>query len=317
MPTTDIRLARTVLEQCSSAGFEFALLQPLPDVPDGNAISDLDIVWEAPIDRATIQDLVDRALGPLGLQLVIASPYDIGAVSLFALSEAGHDGVHLDLVHDDAGVGRLGVRYARLLERSKSTPTAPVIDYLDRLLYLARKRQWKGQHEELAGVVAALRGTQEQAELRAADLLTGRARHDIRQLLVGEQAPGRFGRRPALSMQAIDRVRRRLRYPVGAWVHLDGASEAIARELSERFLRTVVHSCAVRLDSSPTSMMRELAGKIAPVRWRAGVAFSHGTRPSNVSPDVLVSASGRTVDDVAREAVDQLGARPALLTSVA
>jgi hypothetical protein len=317
VPTTDIRLARLVLEQCATAGFRFALLHPLPDVPDGDAISDLDVVWETPIDRVTLRGISERVLTPLGLQLVVAWPYDVGAVSVFALNRTGHQGVHLDLVHDAAGLGRLGIRYSKLLERSMVTRTAPLIDEVDRLIYLARKRQWKGQREELAGVIAALREVEDQAEVRMADFLAGPAQRDVRELLDGKDAPGRFRRRPSTSPQAVGRVRRRLRYPVGVWVHLDGATEAVAEELSKRFSRTVAHSCAVRIEGSQTEMARDLLTKIAPVRWRAGVVFSHGARPSMASPDVVVAAARRSINEVAGDVIDQLVARPGLLSSIA
>jgi hypothetical protein len=316
MATTDPILARRVLELLGDGTPRAALLHtslPSKEAPMG----DLDLVWSEPVTARIIRRLAREVFLPLGLRPVVVCPYDYDAAAIFAVSQNAVDGVHLDLVHDANGRGRLGVRYARLLSRAARRPDGiNHVDELDYLVYLLRKRHWKGQLPELQTLLGEARGSATKVRERAEEVLTVAALRDVEHLLVETAAIPRFSRSLENYRMTALRLARRLRSPIGSWYHLDGDDGTVADALARRFGRTLVHSVAIRLEGSLKHDAAAWSRVIAPTRWRPGIALSYGPRPVSPQPDAVVRAD-RPLDDVAAEVVDQLNSRESLLAALA
>ena len=312
MSRSDPDLTRRVTERLARIAPAPALLQPLPGPTSDEPITDVDLVWGRRIDASTITSLVEQVCKPLGLRLIMVSPYDHDAAALFLADPRARAGVHLDLVHDASASGRLGIYYPRFLARADGAEgDLREVDSLDRLLYLARKRHWKRQWAELDRLRSDLKRSERLVRARGPAVLSRAAWRDVAALLVEGGAVPRFTRSLGGRSQASARLARRVRWPVGAWLHLDGDDGTLASQLADRFKPLLVHSVSTDLGSTHFGVPRTWMSVIAPVRWRPGLVLSFGPRPSGVHPDAVLVVGGESQDAVADGIVHLLNARTA------
>lgn len=296
MPTNSSQLAEAVLGALHRADVSFAVLHGEAQLVAGTQDHDIDLVVSRPWHR--IIDAVQADLRDRGVHLVCVWPYDVNAASTFWCDVEASAGAQVDLLCDVAGAGRYGLRTAALLASSGAGMRWPVLAPLDRLLYVARKRQVKGDRDAMAS--ALLRAYQLDAggfEARASRVLTPAA---FGELVSASAVPVR--RSPSTSAMSATRhakryARRAVR-PAGYWVDLAGVhSESHAAEVVGRFRRILVHA---RLCDD--TGMRGWCRDIAPVRWRPGLAVSVGSQ-GPFPPDLRVETAGLEAGHVARAVV--------------
>lgn len=310
MSRSDPELVRDVMERMARIEPAPALLHPLPPPASHEPITDVDVVWGRRIDVRTITSLIEHVFDPMGLRLLMVSPYDHDAAALFVAGPQARAGVHLDLVHDATASGRLGIYYPRFLERAAGPKhELHEIDGLDRMLYLARKRHWKRQWRDLDRVRSDLQRSAQMVRSRGPTVLTRAAWRDVAALLADGATVPRFTRslrgRPAASVRLARRVRR----PVGAWIHLDGDDGTLARQLADRFKPLLVHSISSELGGSRSAASREWLSTVAPVRWRPGLVLSFGPLPRGMRPDAVMAVAGGCPDATADRIVEHLNDR--------
>jgi hypothetical protein len=313
MPTTHAELARAVIGRLATSSLRGALLHPLPE-DAGAAISDVDLVISRPLTAGSLRQLSDETLGPLRLTPILVWPYDIDAVALFATDPAGYSGVHLDLVHDRHGLGKLGIRYASFLEHAgeAETSAAAQVDPSDRALYLLRKRHWKGQLTALAELRQRAHGDRTRLLSRAREVLVPAAQRDVTELLNDPRTdPPPFSRSLRGRASTPLRLVRRAARPIGMWAHLENADGAAAELVAARFRRTLVAARSIELtDTTQASHRRTWLREIAPVRWRAGLAVSFGVDAhASRAADVAVDARLHDLEDLCRVIVQRFSER--------
>jgi hypothetical protein len=286
-----------------------ALLHRLPDVPGQSPISDVDLVWGERISRGSLRQLQIAVLDALGLKIALVWPYDHDSVSVFALSADAARGIHLDLVHDDAGRGRLGIRYPAMLNRARAKDgTVGMVDDIDRLIYLARKRQWKRQSGEYRQLQGELLGRKDEAMTRISEILIRSAARDLRRSLQGSHVVG-FKRSAGNMVVSAIRFIRRFARPIGFWAHLPDDDGRVADALEARFSLILIRTRAVRFNGTVAAAIPDWVRAVAPIRWRAGVVVSFGTVPPWMHPDAVISVRAKSVGDVAAEIVGSMHTR--------
>jgi hypothetical protein len=312
MSRSDPDLVRDVMERMARIAPAPALLHPLPPPASHEPITDVDLVWGRRIDAGTINSLLEQVLEPMGLRLLVVSPYDHDAAALFVAGPRARAGVHLDLVHDATASGRLGIYYPRFLERADgANGELREIDSLDRLVYLARKRHWKRQWDELRRLRSDLKRSEGLVRSRGPTVLTRPAWRDVAALLVDGPTIPRFTRSLRSRAAASLRLARRVQRPVGAWIHLDGDDGTLTRQLADRFKPLLVHSVSSELAGSRSAASKTWLSVVAPVRWRPGLVLSFGALPRGMHPDAVIPVAGGSPDAAADRIVDHLNARAA------
>lgn len=312
MSRSDPDLVRRVTERMARIAPAPALLHPLPAATSHQPITDVDLVWGRRIDATTITTLARQVFDPMGLRLLMVSPYDHDAVALFVADPGARTGAHLDLVHDATASGRLGIYYPRFLERADGADgELKEVDELDRLVYLARKRHWKQQWGELKRVRSELKRSERLVRSRGPTVLTPPAWRDVAGLLAEGSTVPRFTRSLRGRPAAGARLARKMRHPAGAWIHLDGDDGTLATQLAERFEPLLVHSSSSALGGSRSTATRNWLSSVAPVRWRNGLVLSFGPRPWGMQPDAILSEQDESPDAAAEKIVEHLKARTA------
>ena len=244
-----------------------------------------------------------RALwAELGLRPILFWPYDVdGTASIFLSTGDARDGIQIDVLHDPFGRGRYGFRSKAMLDHVIPGEMFPRLDPETTRTYLARKRMVKGQAERFRQLTDHSGGLPLADEIlsprAAAAVKSAVGAANVRARRFVKLQPGRWGRR--------------LRRPIGAWVHVGGgpASTSTALGVARRLERFIPH---VRVGPLPPVWRRPLwwAWHVAPIRWRPGVFVSHDSDES-MTPrqcDVLVMEADN-IDHACQQIVDALANR--------
>lgn len=290
---------------------KFAILHGETEIADGRCSSDVDIVT-----HLKARDLLKRTYGELrasGLHPVVLWPYDVGSASVFIVDEAARDGVQFDILYDRTGTGHYGVKSDAVLARMEPGARWPRARHEDELLYLIRKRQYKGQRDRLADLVRQSQSYPGDAlRSRAGELFSQPSAAAVIAALAGaDQAPDRL-RTVRESVNNVGRMLSRIMRPVGFWAAFTGPhAQAAAGDISARFERVLpVSGCGrtgADLAKAPSHLRR-----LAPVRWRAGLYCSWGPVPPGPSPDLIVECEDGHIDRAARAVVAGMEQRLAL-----
>lgn len=307
MPTTDATLATAALSALDRAGIRWALLHGAAPGAEGFTVgSDLDLVIDrAPRDALALLDGSARATG---LRVIAEVRYDPSpSASVFLVDEAASEGAHLDLLYDPDGIGRHGVRSDPLLRSAVVDAGITRVAPPHALVYEWWKRWMKGDLERLRILQA-----------RAAELPRGAVRAAARELGATDGLPDAI-RAPlpdrlepvdlrAVTAANLRRAGRRLVRPAGCWVHRPGADADAGRALARRFGRILEHSGGGAVPAGLPGQLRWFAQTVQPVRTRAGVFVSTGSRPALPGlPDVVVEEHSEAT--CARAVVEAMNAR--------
>lgn len=238
----------------------------------------------------------------VGLRPILFWPYDVdGTASIFLSTDDARDGIQIDVLHDPLGRGRYGFRSGAMLDHVIPGQMFPRLDPETTRTYLARKRMVKGQVERFRLL------TDDAGGLPLADEILSPAAAAAVKSAIGASAirPRRF------VMLQPARWGRRLRRPIGAWVHVGGGplSTSTATGVAVRLERFIPH---VRVGLLPPLWRRPSwwAWHVAPIRWRPGVFVSHDP-DGPMTPrrcDVLVREADNT-DHACQQIVDALANR--------
>lgn len=281
------RLARAALADLSDPSPWILLHGEAALMGDGE-LSDVDCALEAADPDRLQRQLAEM---PGHLRLVAVWPYDCRGLGLFLATADLTHVVHLDLLADPDGIGAYGIRTHVLAAGATDAGSHPWRrpDRLDQLLYLLSKRTRKGQDERVRALVDELAG-QDPARVtaRADDLLTPVARTRVSRAL--GTAPARWSSRAAMRLRrAAEETRRRLRrlrHPIGAWVHVVDAGGGPE-------LAIPTHAGVLRRAPAPSGLSSRL--RLVAVRWRRGVTVTAGPRPERGASANLDSAA---IEDV-------------------
>lgn len=211
-------------------------------------LSDVDVVSLEPAS-VVLSALVD-ALSPDHLCLVMHWEYDRGGLTSFWVDPSGLRGVQLDILHDPAGRGRYGLRTEEALRGAVRGSRYQKLNDADRLCYLAVKRYRKGDTDEVARIAQTIRQTPLGAQ---GGSLSRRGKSALTRALRGQVMGGLAKRLQRSSEYASGRAIRRLRYPVGVVVVLEGSHVAELRELASKVSR-VLPGAVVLEQPSPKSL---------------------------------------------------------------
>ena len=175
-----------------------------------------------------VRVLLASMLSLAGIYPVMYWPYDLGgAASVFFTVRDGRGGAQIDMISDPRARGNYAVRTDVLLEGAVPGSRWMKIGAIDELIYLVRKRHFKGQADRLKAAVDALRSYSEaEVRSRVRALVPGRIRGDIERLLdngaTDRKSPRPFGYRFGTAVRLLVRVVR----PIGLWVSVPEAPVA-------------------------------------------------------------------------------------------
>lgn len=280
MATTDARLAMASLEAMRSAGVPFALLHGYERLQRGR-VSDLDIVVDE--DPYLILLRVASQWASHGMVPVVLWPHDIGgSACVFLSTRDASEGVQLDLLYDQRGVGRYRLKSHALLAAADITQALPVVSHTASLIYQWQKRTVKRQTAQLQELTQLATTVEATALLAASEAITG-SPTAARNMIEGRMT--RDAHRLSRPAERSIRLARRLMRPVGVWAHATEA--AVGAQLASRFSRFLVYA---ETQPSPSAARQPAwwATSIMPIRLRPGVFVSTGQLPRWGTPDVLL-----------------------------
>lgn len=230
-------------------------------------VSDVDTALPT-VDLRHLRALLHRR--PAGLRLVAVWPYDCRGLALFLATPDLRQVVQLDLLADPDGIGRYGVRTPELAAHAHDTAhpwRRP--DPVDERLYLLAKRTAKGQDDRVAALRDALGHDRAEAVDRSRTLLSPAARGRVAAALGATPPRGRVRWHVRRAAAQVARGVRRLRHPIGAWLHLLAPIDA-AGDVPE-------HPALVRVRPAPAGPAATL--RLVLARWRRGVVVTVGPAP--------------------------------------
>lgn len=198
--------------------------------------SDLDVVASEPL--AALLPRMRAPLTQLGYRLLQYTRYDLaGADAIWLLDPAGAV-LHLDVLADPAGIGRLALPTAPVLESAVPSDAVPWVGARWEACYQVAKAIAKASPARLAAIEGPPPGLEdalrEVLPSRASLVCGGLAdRWDQRRwatlmrALRGEQRSARLrhGGAARVLSASLARYWRRVRRPVGVWVHFRQAGE--------------------------------------------------------------------------------------------
>lgn len=300
--TTSGELAATVLDCFAEAGTDLAILHGEATVAGGDCSSDVDLVARQP--AAALVAAARDELHRHDLHPVVIWPYDVGSASVFIVDGHARQGAQFDILHDATGSGHYGIRAAPVLAHSRPGVRWRRAAPEDELLYLIRKRLYKGQQDRVAALLL-------RASDRSVDRLSVRARQlfsdpsaAVVQATVQRQPPPHDRLRSVRgAVVNSGRLVSRVRHAVGFWVAVTGADARSAAEVvAGRFERVLPAAAFGPAPNGLPDAARRAPG-IARVRWRAGVYASWGPVPAPLRADLSVDTSCRAQDDLLAEVV--------------
>jgi len=277
---------------------------------EGGPVSDVDlVVGQAP------RDVLRRSVGVMrssGLRPVCITDYDAGgsATALLA-TEEGSDGVQLDLYFDPRARGRYGLHTDVLLKNTMMGKRWPVLAPADRLVYLVRKRQWKGDTEELRRLVLQADSIgRQRIEAAVVHSALPVAAHGVRRILDGE-IHARFRSSTVHKLADARRRAGRLREPAGFWVELIGPERrSDAHHLAARFGRYLQMARSDRRPSGSLEATLWSFRTVAPVRFRPGIFISYSTAEHSwPRADFVLSEANEGTTLIARRIVSAMEQR--------
>jgi len=316
MPTTDTTLALRLLEQFGETRTNFALLHGLDGLMSGTLRSDVDLVVGRPL-RTAVSDLRQRAAS-IGLHLICYWPYDLGAASTFWATADAADGVHLDVVHDPDGRGRVGLRSGVVLDAAVDRGRVPNLAPEDELLYLIRKRWLKGQGSDIDALLAGLDPPTVAALCaRASEVFSERAAEVVGSLLVHGESSAAVPR-PRFAARQVPRLLNRLARPIGFWAEVTGSEHGLdeAIQLAERFDPVLVHAKAAERPAGRIAEIRWTSMSVTPVRTRPALYVSCADRVRGPRPDLTLLA-GTAPQQLASIVVQAMAQRTARVHGMA
>lgn len=283
MATTDGALARTVLDSLELAKIDFAVLHGEDRVASGVPTSDIDLA----VDRPPSQVLaaVGDPLGKSGLRCVSACRYDLGATTLFFMSEDASDGVQIDLLWDPAGYGKYGFRTDVALGRRVRGARYAKLFEVDEFLYLLSKGLVKGDLSRTRRLLGELPVNPEGLKTAANRVLAPRVGRGVLGLLGEVRAGASQSQWPIQWIRSGGRYADRLIRPVGAWVDVYQGEPGAIRATAARFGRVLVASVASERPRKRLDQFWWWAQTVAPVRWRPGLVVSCGAGDPVIRPD--------------------------------
>lgn len=291
----------------AASGINFAVLHDEAGVAASSTVSDVDLVTTmAPVE---ILLAMDRCLRNNGIHPIVSWQYDVDSSSLFFTDGVAAEGAQLDLVHGNTGLGNYGLQAAPILDKSERGDRWMRASDLHELLYSIRKGQRKGRRlDDLLAIASKVppgeiaKGCQEvfSREAAAAVLAVIRSRRS--------RGLG-FGESYRRAWHNATRLARRTRHPTGFWIALQGEnSGTMASEISQRFNRLLPKSGHGAIDGNIRSSV-VLLGRMASVRWRAGVFVSYGLIPPLPKPDLTLQTDGTHLEEAMRTIVNAMQRR--------
>lgn len=293
--TTSSRHAAKVLDELTALGVQFALLHganQLEREPSG-MLSDVDIAVATP--PAVLLPLLARAFPEHGLHVIVVWNYEIGGATTLLLStHDAADGVQLDLLCDDHGVGTDGLMTPWILQQRELSGRWPSSNPMHELLYLIRKRDRKGNATAVRVLVEHALGDHPRDHLRveAFKLFRGPVARRVCALLDGQSAHS-SDRRAAAPTARMARYGQRLKHPVGFWAEYRTSvgADADVRMVAETFGRFMPYSNAGPRPSGTLASLPWYSRDVAPVRWRPGLFTSWApteTQRTILRPDLVI-----------------------------
>lgn len=317
MATTAPELAVGLLDALDRLEVRFALFHDEASVAVGEVTSDLDLV----VDRAPGE--IIRELLPtfrqVGLRVVSHCNYDTGSTAFFLVSSTAGGSVQLDLVFDPSGFGRYALKTDEALHQAERGVRWFHLCELDEVIYLLFKRHLKRDRARFDDALLRARRLGPDAVLRRGrDLLGSRSLRALENLLVGgfEASAASWGL-GGRARQVI-RYARRLRRPVGYWLHvIDDDEGAIAGGILALCEGALPIADAGPMPGRLPVLIRWWCREVAPARWRPLLVVSQGHNPGWPAPDLVLSAGTMSIDALVAEISERMETHTLMVAGIA
>lgn len=286
LATSDPQLAITALDALERVGVSFAVLHREGATAHGLATSDVDIVADRPAVealRAVTPSLVSEGLAP-----IMVWPYDLGGTaSIFFSVEDASAGAQIDILYDPKARGQYGLRSESALAVARQGERWHRLSSPHETAYLVRKRAAKGERSELVRMATEVADVQE--VLRAAgEIFTDESVEVVRKWSVDPNTTPLAAPRP----RRLGRVLKRIRFPVGFAIVMEGEVEEGVEEISNRFSKFLPLVTLQPCPKPGPGRLSWYATDVGPVRWRAGLVIAVGKSIGSFLPfDLHASAS--------------------------
>lgn len=208
--TNNQQIVARVVGALTDSKRRFAVLHGAERISTGQVVSDLDLVVDHhPVD---VIRTVSREIADDGLRPVMEWSYDVAeTMTVFIANRDGTAAMQLDMLHDHRGLGRYSVLSDALVARNTTRHGLPVLDPIDELVYLIRKRSEKKDAHAL-GLLVEQAGNASWSELEASmeAILTRAGQESVRRVLRGDspRRPDRMLRAAASAGRAVQRLTR-------------------------------------------------------------------------------------------------------------
>lgn len=288
MAISDPGVARRALDALSTTDVRFAVLHSEGIVAQGLSASDVDIVVDRP-PQAVLRTAL-AAFDRSAVYPILVWPYDVGgAASVFFASRDARGGAQIDMLFDPRAEGKEGIRSDVLLDGVVAGDRWERVAPIDELIYLVRKRQRKGQVQQLLTIVETLRELpRPEVSSRLMALAPRKISRGVLSIISSEPIRGTLPTpvKPTLyRVRTAMRLARRLVSPIGIWASV--SSESVATALASRLSGFLPHVDIARapLANGYVWWVR----RVTRVRWRPGVILSWPNRFSFPRPDIVLS----------------------------
>lgn len=206
MATTSPELATDLLRAFTREGIDYALLHGAAQLQARGPISDVDVVI-GNVPKVSVPVAI-RIAGAVGLYPVAVWKYDVGACTLFLVTDAMEQSVQLDLLYDPHGRGKYGLRSPALLGGAYTENGLSMVSQVDETLYLLRKRIVKRDFNRAHQARVALSSHNRSAvDKRIKDVFDRHVAHLVRRFLDESQATVSLPEVVSRPMSTASRVR--------------------------------------------------------------------------------------------------------------
>jgi hypothetical protein len=293
--------AHKALQAFGRAGVGYAFLHGETEVAVGTVRGDLDLVVSEPALQCLRR--ARHHLADEGLCILSAWANDVGGTGAVCIADRrGEAGVQLDLLYDPRGAGKFGIRTTRAMKRTVKGERWPTLPDIERLLYVARKGQLKGDRMRTARTLTALREHDPaQVDQVLQWLFSFRPRLELRRLLAG-RGPLPGGRRLS-HLRSLWRYADRMRAPAGHWVEVYGdGSAAIGSSLADRLEPLMIGVARGPRPGHNAAFLWWWVMSVLPTRVRAGAYVSWAGVSAGKRADVVLEVA--EVDELVAASVD-------------